>query len=85
VGIGINTGKANLGFVGSDEGMSEFTVLGDAANVAARLASAAAAGEVLLSDSTVRKANLDTSDLVKRTVELKGKSDPLDVWVLQAN
>jgi adenylate cyclase len=83
VGIGINTGVANFGFIGSDEGMSDLTALGDAVNVAARLASNAAAGEVLLSQSTVQKAELDTSILEKRTVELKGKSEAMDVWVMR--
>ena len=61
----------------------EITALGDAANVAARLASNAAAGEVLLSESTVQKAGLDTANLEQRTLELKGKSEPMDVWVLR--
>jgi class 3 adenylate cyclase len=52
-------------------------------NVAARLASQAAAGEVVLSESTVRKAGLDTAGLEKRRLALKGKSEPMDVWVLR--
>jgi adenylate cyclase len=83
VGLGINTGEAVFGYVGSAGGMMEITALGDAANVAARLASQAATGEALLSESTVQKAGLDTSSLEKRTVKLKGKSDPLDVWVMR--
>ncbi|MEJ2304409.1 MAG: adenylate/guanylate cyclase domain-containing protein [Anaerolineales bacterium] len=83
VGVGINTGKAVFGTVGSDEGMIEITALGDAANVAARLASQAAAGEAILSVSTVQKAGVENSNLEKRTVELKGKSEPLDVWVMR--
>lgn len=85
VGIGINTGEATLGFVGSDENMSDLTALGDAVNAAARLASQAAAGEVLISESTAKKAGLDTSRLVKRTVRLKGKSNPMEMWVLKAH
>jgi adenylate cyclase len=82
VGVGINTGVAYFGAVGTGEDMVEMTALGDAVNVAARLASQAAAGEILLSESTVRKAELDTTGLEKRTVELKGKSQPMDVWVM---
>ena len=52
-------------------------------NIAARLASQAAAGEIVLSESTVSKAALDTSGLEKRTLELKGKSQPFDVWVIK--
>ena len=50
---------------------------GDEVNVAARLASKAAAGEVVLSESTVRKAGVDTADLGKRRLALKGKSEPM--------
>lgn len=83
VGIGINTGKAVFGYVGSAGGMMEITALGDAANVAARLASKAFTGEALLSESTIQKAGMDTSKMEKRQVELKGKSEPLDVWVMR--
>jgi adenylate cyclase len=82
VGIGVNTGQAYFGVVGTDDELLEMTALGDEVNVAARLASQAAAGEIVLSDSTVRQAALDTSDLEKRTLELKGKSRPFDVWVM---
>jgi len=57
--------------------------LGDEVNVAARLASNAAAGEIVLSDSTVAGAGLDAAGLEKRTLALKGKSEPMDVWVLR--
>jgi adenylate cyclase len=83
IGLGINTGKAVFGYVGSADGIMEMTALGDAANVAARLASMADAGEALLSEGTVQRAGLDTSDLKKRRVELKGKSESLDVWVMR--
>jgi len=59
------------------------TALGDAANVAARLASQAAAGEILLSDSTLQKSGVDSSNLEKRRLELKGKSEAQDVWVMR--
>ena len=85
VGVGINTDKAVFGYVGSSEGRMEVTALGDAANVAARLSSQAAEGEVLLSESTVQKAGVDKSKLEKRTVELKGKNKPQEVWVLRVN
>jgi adenylate cyclase len=82
VGVGINTGQAIFGAVGASDDMVEITALGDEVNVAARLASQAAAGEVVLSESTVRKAGLDTDGLEKRTLTLKGKSRPVDAWVL---
>ena len=82
VGVGINTGRAYFGVVGTSDEMLEITALGDEVNVASRLASQAAAGEIVLSQSTVQRAAIDTSGLEKRTLELKGKSQPFDVWVM---
>ncbi len=51
VGIGIHTGLAYVGLVGSKDEVNEIAVLGSAANLAARLSSQAAAGEVLVSNA----------------------------------
>lgn len=82
IGIGIHTGTAFVGKVGQ-EGITDFTVLGDAANVAARLSSTAHAGEILVSEPAMASAHLPTADLENRTLELKGRSEPMKVWVLQ--
>ncbi len=81
--VGVNTGEAYFGTVGTGDELVVFTALGNEVNVAARLASLAAAEEVLLSMSTVRKAGLDTAGLEKRRLALKGKSEPMDVWVMR--
>jgi adenylate cyclase len=83
VGVGINTGTAYYGAVSSADGLVELTALGDAVNVAARLSSKAAAGEIVISESTALEAGMDTSNLEKRSLELKGKSKPMDVWVMR--
>jgi adenylate cyclase len=82
IGIGVHTGVAFVGAVGSSDGVVDITALGDAVNVAARLASQAKAGEILLSEETVKAANLDASRLTQRSLELKGKSETLDVRVM---
>jgi len=84
VGIGVHTGVAFVGAVGSSDGMVDVTALGDAVNTAARLASQARAGEVLVSEQTVQAAHLDAGDLEKRNLTLKGKSESFDVRVLHA-
>ena len=82
VGVGIHTGLAYVGTVGSKEGVNEIAVLGSAANLAARLSSRAAAGEVLISDEASRAAGLDTSEMTSRMLDLKGISQPTLVRVL---
>jgi len=82
LGAGVHTGTAFVGSVGSEEGTSDITVLGDAANTAARLASSARQGEILISDAAYTAAGLNLGQLEKRHLELKGKSQPVLVHVL---
>ncbi len=58
--------------------------LGDAVNIAARLGSAGAAGELLVSTATAASAALDISGLEARTLQLKGRAEAVDVVVLAA-
>ena len=81
IGIGVNTGVAYVGVVGTAEHV-EFTALGDAVNVTARLASAASAGELLVTAATVRAAGLPAYGGERRRLVLRGKSEPTDVFVL---
>ena len=82
IGIGINTGEAFVGVVGTEDHV-EFTALGDNVNVTARLASAAAGGEILVTDATARAAGSDSTDrLERRRLDLRGKSEATDVFVL---
>ncbi|MEJ2759836.1 MAG: adenylate/guanylate cyclase domain-containing protein [Anaerolineales bacterium] len=81
VGIGIHTGVAFVGAVGTTDGMVDITALGDSVNVAARLASHAQEGEILLSEETTQTARLDNAQMEKRRLALKGKSAPMDVYV----
>lgn len=85
VGVGIHTGRAYFGAVSSSDGLVELTALGDAVNTASRLATKAAAGEIIVSEDTAQKAGIDTGNLEKRTLELKGKSAPMDVWVMRVS
>jgi adenylate cyclase len=82
LGVGVHTGVAFVGSLGSEQGATDITVLGDAANTAARLSSSAGVGEVLITEPALSASGLQTGDLEKRTLALKGKRDPLPVWVL---
>lgn len=82
LGAGVHTGIAFVGSVGSGEGTSDITVLGDAANTAARLASQAGVGEILVSDSAFTAAGFETTGLKHRQLDLKGKRESVSVFVI---
>jgi adenylate cyclase len=81
VGAGVHTGVAFVGVIG-EGGVSDFTALGDTVNTTARLASAAGAGEILVSRATAAAAKLSGDGLEERHLDLRGRSEPLDVLVL---
>jgi adenylate cyclase len=85
VGAGIHTGMAFVGAVGSEDTVVDITALGDTVNTAARLASMAGPGEVIVSEDTCLAAGLDRPELERRQLDLKGRSEPVDVRVISVN
>ena len=84
VGVGVNTGTAYVGTVG--EGLdTELTAMGDAVNTTARLASVAAEGEILVTAAVAEPAGLAAEGLERRSLALKGKSEPTEVLVLNVS
>jgi adenylate cyclase len=85
IGVGIHTGMAWVGsIVGASGAAADFTALGDNVNIAARLASRAGPGEILASEATCTAAGIETGELERRALELKGKSELVTVRVLHA-
>jgi adenylate cyclase len=82
IGIGVNTGEAYVGAVGTAEHV-EFTALGDNVNITARLAAEAGSGEVLVTTSALRAAGREEAGLERRRLELRGRSESTDVFVLR--
>src|SRR2546430_5599437 len=78
--VGINTGIAVAGPIGDRE--SEFGVLGDAVNVAARLEQAAEPGEVLIGDATYRRTPGLFAYEPHPPIFARGKSAPVVAWRL---
>jgi adenylate cyclase len=81
LGIGVHSGEAFVGAVGEGSSAS-LTALGDTVNVAARLASAAGPGELLVSEAAAAAAKLDTGPLEHRELDLRGKTDRVPVVVI---
>jgi len=82
VGIGVHAGVAYFGSMGTADGLVDIAAIGDEVNLAARLASKAAAGEVIVSEKVLREADVDGSELETRSLELKGISEPVIVRVM---
>lgn len=84
VGVGVHSGLAFVGVLGTEGGALDFTGVGDTVNTAARLGSVAADGELLVSVAAAERAGLDVPDAGHRTLELKGREQPIEVVVLHA-
>lgn len=84
LGIGVHTGVAFVGGVSSEGGSADIAVLGEEVNTAARIASKAGAGELILSETTRLAAEMEAEGLLDRSLELKGIPHPVQAWVLNA-
>jgi adenylate cyclase len=80
VGAGVHTGVAYVGTVGEGDAV-DFTALGDSVNTAARLASCAKAGEIVVSSAAAKASKLDTAGLEERTLNLRGRAESVAAWV----
>lgn len=80
--IGINTGPALVGNVGSAE-MRSFNVVGDAVNVASRLETSAEPGTVLIGETTYQAIADRVDAIALGPLELKGKADTTTAYRLE--
>ena len=71
--------------MGAAEGLTEMSAIGDEVNLAARLASKAAAGEIIVSEQALKEAGIDGGALESRSLELKGISEPVSVRVMHGS
>ena len=83
MGIGVHAGVGFFGAMGSSDGLVDISAIGEEVDTAARIASKAAAGEILLSEAALEQSHMDGSTLESRRLELKGISDQVSVRVMR--
>jgi adenylate cyclase len=81
LGVGVDVGVAYVGNVGAGE-VKDFTALGDVVNTAARLQSAAAAGQIVVSERLFDRLGTGPTVATAARLELKGKHDLEPVRVI---
>jgi adenylate cyclase len=79
---GVNTGRAIVGNVGTEEQRS-FAAIGDTTNLAARLQATAAPGQVVVSQSTADALPGESELEELGALELKGKAEPVAAFVVR--
>ena len=81
IGVGINYGEVVSGNIGSTRQMN-YTVIGDSVNLAARLCSHAEKKQIVISDSTYQLLSQKGRFLRKKPINVKGKKNKIENWVL---
>ncbi len=82
VGIGLHTGEATVGYIGSER-RSEYTAIGDTVNLAARLESNALGGQILLSAETARFAGTRYSLKPRDPITVKNRTQPVPLFEVE--
>jgi len=81
-GIGVNTGEAMVGNIGSRDRIQNYTAIGDVVNVAARLQQEAKDNNIMLNHSTFTRVRQHVQVTKLPPLIVKNKTEPLDVWRL---
>ncbi len=81
--IGINSGEMLAGNMGSNDRM-QYTVVGEAVNLAARLHTAAESGQIVITDALVKSADIQWRIIAHRhkSIELRGIAEPVTTYIV---
>jgi adenylate cyclase len=79
IGIGINTGTATVGYIGSRD-RTDYTAIGDSVNLAARLEQGARAGQIIISRSTLDAIAGQFPVRPCDRIMVKGKQEPVEIY-----
>jgi adenylate cyclase len=83
VGIGLHTGDALIGYIGSER-RSEYTAIGDTVNLAARLEANARGGQILLSEATARAIGNAFPLVPREPLTVRNRTQPVSLFELNA-
>jgi len=83
MGIGVNTGEAVVGNIGSEQ-RAKYAIVGSAVNVAARVEGATVGGQVFLTEETYARIREIAEVTGPVLLEAKGLSEPLRLYDLRS-